>query len=138
VGHRTAHRLSSTQDYVAAPRHINPDSLAASTQAVISSTHKEDVMPQEILTKEEAKRLDRFHELNREIVAGYKEAVSGQVRMLRAVWEITRDELWKLEYRKFADWLSFLYEAGVKYTARSTFYAIGAKLTYKPAKLPPG
>ena len=79
-------------------------------------------MPQEILTKEEAKRLDRFHELNREIVAGYKEAVSGQVRMLRAVWEITRDELWKLEYRKFADWLSFLYEAGVKYTARSTFY----------------
>ena len=83
-------------------------------------------MEQKVQTREEAQleaeRRKRFNDLNREIVEGYREAVSGQVRMLRAFWEITKDGLWQLEYDKVEDWLGFLYDAGVKYAARSTYY----------------
>src|SRR3990172_2712460 len=79
-------------------------------------------MSQEVLSKEDVEKLKRFRQLNNQIVAGYKKAVSGHVSVLKSFWEITTHELWKLEFDEITDWLRYLRDRGVMYAATSTFY----------------
>jgi len=79
-------------------------------------------MTQEILTKEEVEKRNRLDYLNNQIVAGSKKAIAGEVMMLKGFYEIKKYELWKLRFNEIKEWLEYLRDRGVIYSARSTFY----------------
>jgi hypothetical protein len=79
-------------------------------------------MNQVVLDKHDLEIRDRFHELNREIVAESKKAQSAEFKVLKDMWEIIKGKFWEADGITGEEWRKELLRKGVKYANKSTFY----------------